>query len=207
MKSLRFLFRYLFIGLLVGAGILLIDQLYFAYGKPQQVVLLEDLMEDFGDIQADVMDIAGLNKPPGIIFRAFGNEIRFEEPCEVFMTKWPRASCDDYPHFTTIRLSEKSEDFNEQIGNLELIAVDGSFRNEEIGRFRVVQYSGDKEKMSSWLNSRRVEQPRETQGTTFSIGDGSPSYSALICTEAECLTIFSGSRTKVAGLIAQAIQQ
>jgi len=207
MKFFRFLFRYLFIGLLVGAGMLLIDQLYFVYGKPQQVVLLEELMEDFGDSQASLIDIAGLNKPPGLIFHAFGSEIRFEEPCDIYMTKWPSASCDDYPHLTTIHLTERREDFNEQIGNLELIAVDGSFRDEEIGRFRVVQYSTDSEKLNSLLGSRRAEPPPETEGTTFSIGDGSPSYSAQICSESECLKLFSGSRTKVAGLLAQVIQE
>jgi len=207
MSYIYFALKYLAIGLCLGAGIILADQLYFKYGNPHQIAVMEEMLEDLYDSQADIFDLGGLSSFPALSFHIFGSRVSFEERCTIYLRELPAIFCEDRPHLTSARLSRRSDNFEAQVENLQRIAVDGSFKDEEREEFRVIRWFTDNEKLSEVLNESRTEEASEPQGTRIVLPEPPPSFSAMICTDSKCFRISSASRTKVEGLLAQILEQ
>jgi hypothetical protein len=199
--------KYLVIGICLGIGILLADQLYFKYGNPRQIAVMEEMLEELYESQSDLIDLRGLSSCPGFSFHVFGKSVNFEERCTIYLQQLPAVRCQDQPHSTSVRLSRRDEKFDAQMENVQRTAVDGSFRDEEREGFRVIRWFTDIEKLSEVLNESRTDDPLEPRGTPIEFPELPPLFSSMVCAEDTCITISSASRTKVEGLVAQIVEQ
>lgn len=205
MKLVASVLKYLAIGICLGIGILIVDQLYFKYGNPQQVVIMEELMEELVDLQLDPFDWQRVIGSLQFSFRVFDNEVRLEESCVVNLRERPGFWCHDDPHATRGGWSGADE-LEERIANIERIALQDSFVDTTRAELRVVQWFTDPEKLRAVFEEMRTEPLPEPQGVRIEFPDLPPRFSALLCDDAMCLTLSSGSRTKVKGLIAQILE-
>ena len=198
--------KYLAIGVCLGIGILLADQLYFKYGNPHQIAVMEEILEELYESHADMFDLAGLSGFPEYSFSVFQKRVTFEEPCVTHLRKNPGFSCRDEPHSTRGDISS-SEVLDERIESIRGIAVDGTFSEEQTGRFRVIKWFTDTDKLYSRLEESRTEPRPEPRGTPLPTFDLPPRFSALVCDEQVCLTLSSSSKTKVEGLLVQILEE
>jgi len=194
--------KYLAIGVCLGIGILLADQLYFKYGNPHQIAVMEGMLEELYESHADLFDLAGLSGFPEYSFSVFRKRVTFEEPCVTHLREHPGFSCSDEPHSTRGDVSS-TDVLDERIENIRRIAVDGTFSEEQTETFRIVKWFTDTDKLYSVLEESRTEPRPEPSGTPLPMPDLPPRFSALVCNEQMCLTLSSSSKTKVEGLLVQ----
>lgn len=207
MKYFLLSLKYLTIGCFLGMGILLVDQLFVKYGNPQRIVVMERLLSELYDSQSELLELTGVGSFPAVSFRVFEAEVKLEEPCQVHLSQWPGLTCNDYPHITSVSLSPRRDNLEEQLPNLERIAVDGTFKDETVGQFRVVRWTTDIEKLQRVFDESRTEPAPQPRGTPLSTMDMPQSYSAKVCFQSECLRISSGSKVKVEGLVSQVLSE
>ncbi len=194
--------KYLAIGICLGIGILAVDQLYFKYGNPHQITLMEGILEELYESQEDIFDFAGFNQFPSFSFHVLGKNLTLEEKCTVYLRERPNFRCQDEPHQTSGSLSV-AENLEERFENIRRIAVDGTFIDSKHGTLHVVTWFTDVDKLSEVMDELRTEPRQDTQGIELPMPEIPPRFSAIVCSVETCLTISSLSRTKVEGLLAQ----
>lgn len=205
MKLIVSVLKYLAIGICLGIGILIVDQLYFKYGNPQQVVIMEELLDELYEIHGDLLGPVSPNLFPVFTFRVLDREVRFEEACVVALRERPGFWCQDEPHWTRGEWSGV-EVLEKRVPNIKRIAADDTFLDEARGELRMLTWSTDPERLRIAMEEMRTDPRPELPGVRLELPDPPPRFSALICDDAMCLTLSSGSRTKVKGLIAQILQ-
>jgi len=203
MKYAAFLIKYLAIGILLGVGIVLVDELHFKYGTPARVEIMGEFADEINDGHSKLIEVFGAADFPLVKLNVFGQTVQLEESCQLFLEEWPALYCEDYPHISSIRLSQSRETQNDEILSLERIAVDGTFSEHIVGKFKVVSWLTDMNKLNEVFNEGRTEPVPQPEGTLLPMEHDLPSYSAKVCFEMECVTITSGSKNKIEGIIAQ----
>ena len=204
MNFVKFVLKYLAIGCLIGAGIILVDQLFIRYGNPYEFEFMESLVDDLSKIYSDTIEFSGLGSEDTLTFFMFGKEIKFEERCKVFLKKFPSFRCNDSPHFTSIALSN-ARNLDETVLSIQRTAQDDTLEDIELDEFRVVRYFVDHDKLYDLMIEKRSEPQTEPSGNQIKFPEIPPMFTAYICKNELCFRISSGSRTKVEGLIAQII--
>ena len=198
--------KYLLIGVCLGIGILLADQLYFKYGNPHQIAVMEEMLEELYESHADLFDLAGQSGFPEYSFSIFRKRVTFEEPCVTHLRKYPGFSCRDEPHSTRGDISS-ADVLDERIENIRRIAVDRTFSDQQTEGFRVVRWYTDIDKLSAVFEESRTEPRPEPRGTQLPVPDIPPRFTVLVCNEQICLSLASSSKTKVEGLLAQILEE
>ena len=198
--------KYLVIGVCLGIGILLTDQLYFKYGSPHQIAVMEEILQELYESHSDLFDLAGLSGFPEYSFSVFQKRVTFEEPCITHLRKNPGFSCRDEPHSTRGDISS-ADVLDERIENIRRIAVDGTFAEQQTERFRIVKWFTDIDKLSAAFEESRTEPRPEPTGTQLPMPDLPLRFTALVCDEQMCLSLASSSKTKVEGLLAQILEE
>ncbi|MBB6088486.1 hypothetical protein [Wenzhouxiangella marina] len=193
-------------GALFGLGLLLVEQLYWRFGNPAQVHVMEDALNDLSRSLDDFTFASPLAGVHETRFRAFGRDVRFEEPCTVLLYRHGmRISCDDIPHQTTIELKiiDDLENWSEVT---ESISKDDSFSDENVEEFRLIRWISDSDKLSEAISGGNAA----IDDSSTNLDDLFPSvpifFSALVCREIECLVLSSASKIKLEGLISQLIR-
>jgi len=207
MKLFRKGVIYLAIGVCLGIGIVLVDELYFRYGNPKSVEVAEEWKNNFTEAFNDftfASPAAGFHE---IRFRALGKEVRFEEPCTVVLMLDDESGifCEDIPHQTSIDI-HLITDLDGQSEAYESIARDQSFSDRLDDGYRIIRWISDIDKMNALFAGTGAAHSQNRNDLEGVFSTAPTFYSALVCEASECLQISSASHTKIEGIISQILK-
>lgn len=199
--------QFIALGICLGVGFLLIDEIYNRYGNPKSVQIFQDQMNEFSEVLDDFTYASPLAGMHAVRVEVFATHFNFEEPCTVHLSLngGSGITCDDVPHFTSIDLRDVT-DVTAQAAALKTIAREESFSEHLAGDFRIIRWISDSARMRALMNGSEPETEPEQSGESGLLSETQTFYSALVCKENECLGLSSGSNTKIEGIIAQLVQ-
>lgn len=200
-KFTRFLLQYFSIGILVGAGLMLVQIFYFDRVDEENRQFLTEL---FGESQGILEDLDEVLFPTlgRTALELFGRKVILDSECLVSNSRPVRVTCLRSPEMFSVAFLELDA-WKDQREAWVRVSVEGEIERRTSGDFVVDRYTTDQFVLRRMQDRDRPEVQPELPDEVTGLSPLTHTFNAVICDQQQCVKADASSRQMLEGFIGQ----